>query len=429
MSNKRYNEVSPGLGKLSSAEVEQGWPDSLENFVDKCLSRSKLLSAKDKLALQRQLQLLITMAQTEGKLYSNAWERQQIPILDNNCPLELCGSTNTVVDPKQTPKKRKGNKYDSDEKKKQRLERFNHESSPSPGPNLPNKPVFKKDNATPTAFVGRCTTLEKRYLRLTSEPDPNLVRPQMILERAVKRLMSLVDEKPYSYIKDQFKAIRQDLTVQHIKNDFSMYVYELNAKLSIENNDLGEMNQCVSQLEHFYDSIGSKTVHFKQSELEFMCYRILYMLMVENHSEIFKIKYKLSKRTYVKSEHLHLLNFIKLAFQLQDLVLTNNYYKYFKLVGQFKPLKLAYHLIENFLTEKPRIKTMNTLVKSYKKFNIELLIDLFTVDEDEVMRFLYHFKFDEYLTNREFDCTILRPHIYSLMAKTNFKKIDIKGQV
>lgn len=269
----------------------------------------------------------------------------------------------------------------------------------------------------------------KRYLRLTSEPDPNLVRPQKILEKAVKRLMALVSEKPYSYIKDQFKAIRQDLTVQHIKNDFSMYVYELNAKLSIENNDLGEMNQCVSQLEYFYDSISSKTVHFEQSELEFMCYRILYMLMVENHSEIFKVKYKLSKRTYTQAEHLHLLSFINLSFQLQDLILTNNYYKYFRLVDEFKPLKLAYHLIENFLTEKPRIKTLNILAKSYRKFNIDLLATIFDVELAEVVRFLKHFKLDEFVVNEEIDCTVLRPHIYSLMAKTNFKKIDIKGQV
>ena len=84
-------------------------------------------------------------------------------------------------------------------------------------------------------LVGRCMNLEKQYFRLTSAPDPANVRPLSVLEKTLELLKKKWrDEQNYSYICDQFKSLRQDLTVQHIKNDFTVLVYEIHARIALE---------------------------------------------------------------------------------------------------------------------------------------------------------------------------------------------------
>ena len=69
---------------------------------------------------------------------------------------------------------------------------------------------------------GRCLELEKDYLRLTSQADPERVRSPDTLAKAltmVKR--KWIDTQDYEYCCNQLKAIRQDCTVQHLKDKVS----------------------------------------------------------------------------------------------------------------------------------------------------------------------------------------------------------------
>ncbi|KAG9870833.1 hypothetical protein KCV05_g23262, partial [Aureobasidium melanogenum] len=87
--------------------------------------------------------------------------------------------------------------------------------------------------------VGTSQQLEKNYFRLTAPPKPETVRPLHILKQTLDLLIrKWKDEHNYGYICDQFKSLRQDLTVQHIKNDFTVRVYEAHARIALERGDL-----------------------------------------------------------------------------------------------------------------------------------------------------------------------------------------------
>lgn len=121
----------------------------------------------------------------------------------------------------------------SQREKEKRAKRFGG-SSPQPvSPPSRNTSAMDIDGDQP--LVGRCMSLEKQYFRLTSAPDPANVRPLHILEKTLELLKKKWrDEQNYSYICDQFKSLRQDLTVQHIKTDFTVTVYEIHARIALE---------------------------------------------------------------------------------------------------------------------------------------------------------------------------------------------------
>lgn len=129
--------------------------------------------------------------------------------------------------------------------------------------------------------VGRSQDLEKKYFRLTSAPNPDTVRPLAVLEKTLEHLKKKwKKENNYSYICDQFKSLRQDLTVQHIKSEFTVNVYEIHARIALEKGDLGEYNQCQTQLRALYAQIlgGHPT--------EFKAYRILYFIHTCNRTDM-----------------------------------------------------------------------------------------------------------------------------------------------
>ncbi|KAI3508636.1 hypothetical protein L1887_23645 [Cichorium endivia] len=196
---------------------------------------------------------------------------------------------------------------------------------------------------------GTCQEIEKRYLRLTSAPDPATVRPEEVLEKAL--VMVQDSQKNYLYKCDQLKSIRQDLTVQRIRNELTVKVYETHARLAIEVGDMSEINQCQSQLRTLYAE-GINGCH-----MEFSAYNLLSVVLHSNNSrDLLSAMSRLSIEAR-KDEA------VKHALAVRAAVTAGNYVSFFRLY------KIAPNLntcLMDLYVEKMRYAAVKCMTRSYR---------------------------------------------------------------
>lgn len=242
---------------------------------------------------------------------------------------------------------------DRREKRARRFEQEQQEHMPKrlfpllpPAPPVNTGDVIDWDEYT---VVGTSQKLEKPYLRLTSAPDPASVRPLPVLRKTLDLLLTKWKENAaYTYICDQFKSLRQDLTVQRIKNDFTVRVYEMHARIALEKGDLGEYNQCASQLRQLY-ALG-----LDGSRMEFMAYRILYLLHTRDRSGINAIMAELTPAHRADAAVRH-------ALSVRSALATSNYHLFFDLyVGA---LNMSAYLMDHFV-ERERCQALCTICRA-----------------------------------------------------------------
>jgi hypothetical protein len=144
-----------------------------------------------------------------------------------------------------------------------------------------NKEVSRPSPPPSARLKGKNPELEKSFLRLTEEADASCVRPVSVLKKALDMVKERYKEdEDYTYACDQLKSIRQDLTVQNIRNRFSAHVYEVHGRIALEQGDLNEYNACQCRLQEM------RKEGISISDDEFMCYRLLYSLHVDSKVEM-----------------------------------------------------------------------------------------------------------------------------------------------
>lgn len=393
--------------KCPLSDHYQKWPESLKEFILKSYTNAnKKLNTDQKIKFNNQIQHLIKKSYLNNLMQINDWSNQKIPILDNVAQLDLfclllkqdksesikidTTSIDTLTQPEPTLSKIDDLKYDVNtirtsqfdfvERKRQRSERFAIKNQCS------TKVLLSNSTAQVNDKIGRCQDLEKDYLRLTSKPNYDLIRPQKVLQKSLRFVLKKYqDNKDYLYLINQFKSIRQDLTVQHIQNEFSIYTYETNAKISLEHNDLKEFNLCQSQLKLLYNLKRQHDINYKKKfyrfEVEILVFRILYLLLNNDYAELFNLKLQIVKTYdlfFKTPKEIFFFNTINILYDMITNLLLGNYYRLFKHLNFFdsqKELKLVYKLMENNLIEKIRLNVLKTISLSYRNITFNNLIE------------------------------------------------------
>ena len=348
----------------------------------------------------------------------------------------------------------KNGSFEDEQRKAMRSKRFERELSTPVG----NR-YYDDDTISTGPIVGLNTNLEKKYLRLTSQPKPEAVRPLHILRSTLNLLISrYLEGATYNYLCDQCKSLRQDLTVQNIKDDFTIMAYEFHSKIAIENNDWGEFNQCQSQLSILYETEGLS----KPNCYEFLSYRILYFLLTSKYNEIYELQLNLSMNG---DEQYKENQFMKYAFSIFDQIEEGNYFELSQIINKLiednktaerelnesadinsieNILKLKHNpffFFVNFvksIMDRENIKTLSIICKSYRQISLEYLKNVLCMTSDngeehfvgEFDSFIQQHQLGEYLNENKtlLECHKARMVVDALMRKT-FSKIDIKGQV
>lgn len=420
------------------------WPEGLKQFAAACFARCP--SGPDKPIMEAQLRKVITEAYNTNTAYSIDWSKMVLPVFmptDNN-GYTNSNNNNGYTNNKTNPNNKKRPAFDTNKKqlnsttppkktktnnskhgegfvenigsisRKDRQMRFMREQQAVVG-NANASPA--PEVTTDQPLVGRSTVLEKKYLRLTSAPNPETVRPVDVLERTLELLMTKwKQDQNYAYICDQFKSMRQDLTVQRIRTPFTVKVYEIHARIALEKSDLGEYNQCQAQLKTLYEE------GLSGNRLEFLAYRLLYLLHTQNKQEVGDILVEL-----LDDEEASNYEPVQHALKVKTAMMTRNFVELFQLY-RTAPLMSGY-VMDSFVGRE-RILALCKLTRSFRPtIPFETVSEWLGFEsEDACTEWMEELGVAQFVGPKGLSSKESYPVVEGHRQQA-FMKIDIKGQI
>ncbi|OJJ46401.1 hypothetical protein ASPZODRAFT_142221 [Penicilliopsis zonata CBS 506.65] len=268
-------------------------------------------------------------------------------------------------------------------------------------------------------IVGRCQNLEKNYFRLTSAPNPDTVRPLAVLEKTLDLLKKKWrKDNNYGYICDQFKSLRQDLTVQHIRNEFTVSVYEIHARIALEKGDLGEYNQCQTQLRALYrQQLGGHPTEFK-------AYRILYFIHTRNWTAMNDALADLTAADKRDPA-------VKHALDVRSALALGNYHRFFQLY--LDTPNMGAYLMDMFV-DRERLSALAAICKAYKPdVKIRFITEELGFESDEqAARFILDHTSADLLQEQGGLVKLLTGkagQLFEVARAEAHRVVDIKGQI
>lgn len=236
------------------------WPKSVRSYVQRSFQSSNLDPSVSRAEMEAKLKETIRYTQDCGTMYTTDWDNMPLPqtlirnerqqaLMQSMPPPPLQEATPTPVI-NVNPKKRKSSDFSGPEqanaatvpwRRTRELSLEDRITKPSMDGPLLARSKFQKhgdkrqrrgDGGYQSSYRstsppppmgpirGENQSLEKKYFRLTAAPKPADVRPEKILHLTLDLLKKRWrKDGNYNYICDQFKSLRQDLTVQRIRNE------------------------------------------------------------------------------------------------------------------------------------------------------------------------------------------------------------------
>ncbi|KAK8118538.1 SAC3/GANP/Nin1/mts3/eIF-3 p25 family-domain-containing protein [Apiospora kogelbergensis] len=427
----------PPAPAAAPAEPQQqqkiDWPDKVRSYVQRSFEPKNMLPDVSREEMEAKLKETISHAKDAGIMYTTEWDNMPLPQMlvrtHRAAQLEAQRAAQMMTSAWSNPamatapteparantnhhnSKKRNKSLKQAEKAENRKQRFNNAEyktyrSPSPPPST-------------GPILGTCTNLEKSYLRLTAAPKPSLVRPEHILHQTLDLLKKKWrKENNYNYICDQFKSLRQDLTVQRIKNEFTVSVYEIHARIALEKGDLGEYNQCQTQLRALYAS------GIKGNAVEFKAYRILYFIHTANRTALNDAIADLT--TADKEERA-----IKHALEVRSALALGNYHRFFQLYLDVP--NMGAYLMDMFV-KRERLAALANMCKAYKPdFKLRFITEELAFESDaEAAQFIIDHNGQHLLVEREDSIIFMAGNAKQLFETARadaHRRVDLKGQI